>query len=525
MRESEEKYRVIAEAANDAIITISQESRILYANPATSLIFGYSIDELVGRPLTMLMPESLRSRHRTSLKKFTETGRRSIPWKGTELPGLHKSGRIVPLEISFGAVRRENGEYFFTGIVRDITERKRSESLQAGQRHVFELLARETPLEDVLIELARTIDNHQPGARCSIMILNDEGNRLRKVLGPRLPDEFRAAIEGLEIGPTAGACGIPMQRRERVIVPDLENAPLRTNLRDMALRFGLRAYWCEPIMSPTGHVLGAFALYYNQPHQPTVEELGLIEQAAYIAGVAIDRTGANEALRASEEALRKSHSNLQDLTGKLLVAQEDERRRLARDLHDDLTQRLAALAIEAGKLESSSRSLPKRIRDGLKKVKDQIVNLSEETHRMSRQLHPLILDDLGLVDAIASECARFSEREEIPVDFSPQNVTRALPRDVSLCLYRVIQEALRNIAKHSRAMRVQISLNCKDHALLLAIQDSGIGFVRSQARGRGHLGLASMEERVRLVQGSFSVRSQLGKGTTIEIRVPMIGAD
>ncbi len=126
LRESEGRYRIVAETATDAIITIDEESRICFTNPATERIFGYTVDEMVGQPLTKLMPERLRAAHRAAVGRYLETGRPNVSWRAVELPGLHKSGREVPLEISFGESLR-NGSRLFIGIVRDITDRKRAE--------------------------------------------------------------------------------------------------------------------------------------------------------------------------------------------------------------------------------------------------------------------------------------------------------------------------------------------------------------------------------------------------------------
>ncbi|MFQ5992973.1 MAG: PAS domain S-box protein, partial [Nitrospiraceae bacterium] len=140
LRESEEKYRVVAESATDAIITIDEASRIIYANPATEKVFGYAADDLLGQPLTLLMPESLRSRHIAAIAKFIDTGQKSMSWEGLELTGLHCTGREIPIEISFGAIRQENGKYLFTGIVRDISERKQAEKALQEQTAYVRLL-------------------------------------------------------------------------------------------------------------------------------------------------------------------------------------------------------------------------------------------------------------------------------------------------------------------------------------------------------------------------------------------------
>ena len=225
--------------------------------------------------------------------------------------------------------------------------------------------------------------------------------------------------------------------------------------------------------------------------------------------------------RRAEAELAKSREALHMLAGRLLSVQEEERRRLAREMHDDLTQRLALLSIEAGKLEQQLESSPEPIRDKLRQMKEQMVKLSADVHDISRQLHPAILDDLGLVDAIKSECASFSKREGISVRFEPINIPEVIPKDAALCIYRIMQESLRNIAKHAQVEEAEILLTGTGDGIQLCVKDNGIGFDPADIHGKGGLGLASMEERVRLIQGQFSIQSQPGQGTTIELRAPL----
>jgi signal transduction histidine kinase len=154
-------------------------------------------------------------------------------------------------------------------------------------------------------------------------------------------------------------------------------------------------------------------------------------------------------------------------------------------------------------------------------MKEQMVKLSADVHDISRQLHPAILDDLGLVDAIKSECASFSKREGISVRFEPTNIPEVIPKDAALCIYRIMQESLRNIAKHARVEEAEILLTGTGDGIQLCVKDNGIGFDPADIQGKGGLGLASMEERVRLIQGQFSIQSQPGQGTTIELRAPL----
>ncbi|MHC5541686.1 sensor histidine kinase, partial [Singulisphaera rosea] len=146
-------------------------------------------------------------------------------------------------------------------------------------------------------------------------------------------------------------------------------------------------------------------------------------------------------------------------------------------------------------------------------------------HALSRQLHPSILDDLGLVDALRSECAGVARREGITVSYRSDDITTPLPKDAALCVYRIAQEALRNVIKHARSEEARVSLVATGRDLILSVQDRGIGFEAAEAHSRGGLGLSSIGERVRLVRGELHIDSVPGQGTTVTARVPMIGGD
>jgi PAS domain S-box-containing protein len=237
---------------------------------------------------------------------------------------------------------------------------------------------------------------------------------------------------------------------------------------------------------------------------------------------------ADEAIKAKEAALRNSQKDIQKLAGKLISAQEEELRRLSRELHDDLTQRLAVLAIEAGKLELDLMRMPERCPKTVytvAQIKNQLIKVSEDVHTISRQLHPTILDDLGLVRAIESECSAVMRRHPVEIVFTRENVPDTIPNDVGLCLYRVVQEGLRNIVAHSRAKNCEIFLKCDDHSICLTVSDVGIGFDPLQVRKMPGLGISSMRERVQLIQGDFSITSRPGKGTMISVCAPLTGGE
>jgi PAS domain S-box-containing protein len=222
-----------------------------------------------------------------------------------------------------------------------------------------------------------------------------------------------------------------------------------------------------------------------------------------------------------EEGIRESEKDLRRLATQLISAHEEERRSLARELHDDLSQRLAALAIQAGRMEQQAVNRHAIDVEACSSLKDQIIAISNEVHSLSRQLHPSILDDLGLTKAVESECTRFSKREGIEVTFTPENIPGTLSKDVSLSIYRIIQEGLNNIAKHACARRARVELQRTDGSLCLSIQDDGIGFDASEVRRKPGLGLSSMRERTRIIHGMLRITSELEKGTIITVRVPL----
>jgi signal transduction histidine kinase len=294
--------------------------------------------------------------------------------------------------------------------------------------------------------------------------------------------------------------------------------------REFVARTGLKSNLVIPLTLARAHLgsiaFGSFRAYREWPDE-LVQRLRLVGE---IFANALARKRADQALQAREESLRRAHDELRLLAGNLLQAQEEERRRIAREMHDDWTQRLALLAIDAAKLEGQLAGSAGALLQ-LQAMREGLVGLSEDVHALSRQLHPSILDDLGMVDALRSECASFTQRGGIAVEYRPGTVPASLPKDTALCLYRAAQEALRNIAKHAGTAQAWVSLGTVGRELVLRVEDRGAGFVVGAVRSRAGLGLSSMEERVRLVRGDLSVESEPGRGTLVTIRVPLAGGE
>jgi signal transduction histidine kinase len=201
-------------------------------------------------------------------------------------------------------------------------------------------------------------------------------------------------------------------------------------------------------------------------------------------------------------------TDLRRLSGQLIAAQEEERRRIARELHDDFSQRLAAAAIAAGQ-------------GHLEPVRAQLAAIAGDVHALSRRLHPAMLDDLGLEAAVSAECRASFERGGPPVDLAVDGSFEIVSRDVSLALYRIVQESLRNIRRHAAAEQVTVRLRSSLESAELEVIDDGKGFDAASPGFHPGLGLASMEERVRLLGGHWSLSSSPGHGTRIHVRLPL----
>ena len=209
---------------------------------------------------------------------------------------------------------------------------------------------------------------------------------------------------------------------------------------------------------------------------------------------------------------------LRELTRRLIRAHEDERALLARELHDDVTQRLAVLAIDVGRAELAAPHAAQA--DAMRSVREQLVRLSEDIHSLAYQLHPSILEELGLVEALRAECERRTRQGRLAVTMDPEPMAAEPGKDAQLCLFRVAQEALNNAARHAGVNAATVTLRRADDGVLLAVRDEGVGFDPASPGPSHSLGLAGMRERVNLVNGTLDIETAPGRGTTIVAWVP-----
>lgn len=206
---------------------------------------------------------------------------------------------------------------------------------------------------------------------------------------------------------------------------------------------------------------------------------------------------------------------------RLREAREQEDQRIAHELHDLSSEGLAGMNIELARLAQRISAAPAEVTRGLQVLQTKVRDLAASTHDLARRIHPSVLADLGLVKAMRGECTAFEDRHAVPVEFHSTGSADKAPASVALCVYRVLQEALRNIARHANAGKVKVRLVVTTRALTFTVRDSGVGFDADGQNGKSGLGLLGMHDRVAAVNGNLSVESEAGEGTTIKVVIPL----
>lgn len=233
------------------------------------------------------------------------------------------------------------------------------------------------------------------------------------------------------------------------------------------------------------------------------------------------RKAAEQTLKDSQSALAESHEHLRRLTSGLFRSQEEERRRISRDLHDDLNQRLASLVMEVEMVEQILPASSTKTRKKLGSIRQHAEQISDGVRRAAYQIHPSILEHLGLVAALKSLCADFKTHYGLEVALSYDNIPPAIPMESALCLYRIAQESLRNVVKHSGMNSARLAVSGAEGKIRLSVEDSGAGISQLPQGERSGLGIVSMEERARLAGGTLGIRSGAVAGTIVEVSLPL----
>ena len=465
--ESQARLAGIIGSAMDAIISVDQNQRIVLFNDAAQKMFGCSEREAVGQAIDRFIPERFREPHQNHFRTFGATGvtKRAMGPLGS-ISGRRVDGEEFPIEASISQLDL-SGQMFYTIILRDITKRRQaSEALRESEAR-FRNMADTAP----------------------VMIWVSDADKICTYLNQQWLDFTGRSLED-ELA-NGWAADIHPEDYERCLETYVSAFDRRAAF---TMEYRLR------------RADGEFRWVYDSGtprHSPNGKFLGYI-------GSCIDISER----KAAEEAL-------EDLSGQLIRARENECARIARELHDDLSQRIAIVSIGLEQLERIPLDKLNGWHKSIREILRQTGEISQELHRMSHDLHPSKLLHLGLVAALESLCADLSKNRSTNIRFSHKDVPSDLTQEVSLCFYRITQECLNNVIKHSRALQAEVELCGTGEDLQLRVSDSGIGFdVESPKIAKG-IGLIGMRERLRLVGGRISIDSSPSQGTRVEAIVPL----
>jgi PAS domain S-box-containing protein len=470
--------------------------RLVACNEAMEHLCGLEMSYRLGATLSEILPEAATAGLVTMARSIAAGGRVQKPpyFRRT---GVDRSPILAP---TLFALSNQ-----MVGIaLEDITERVLTEAVQTAERRALELLASGEPLRPILEMLGRALEEAAPGTYGSVVLVDESGTRIKESIAPTIAAEYSRAIEGQQIGPRAGSCGTAMYRRQPVIVEDIELDVLWDDYRELAREHGLRSCWSQPIIGSDGRVLGSFAIYGKLPRRPPPEALPAMERGAHVTALIIERRMLDDELRA--------------LAGRVEAAREEERTTIARDIHDQLGQALTALRLDIGWLQRriDDEAIRKKLDDMAQTTDDVLVTV----RRISTDLRPGVLDTLGLRAAVEWQAEEFQKRTGMKVTVSADMTDLQLDRDLSTNMFRIFQEALTNIARHSAAAVVDVTLKLERGQLRLEIGDDGIGMPEIAPRGSS-LGLLGMRERARRLGGDCVVRRRQPRGTIVAVTVPL----
>jgi PAS domain S-box-containing protein len=494
-------YRTLVDASPQALL-VHRNLVPCYANRALAELFGYEDEEEVLRlASTLALSDPAEHDRLRGLARARIAGEK--PAERYESRCRRKDGTLFWAEVIASAVPWE-GEPGVQVCFRDISRRRMAEEQLRESRKLLRTVIDTLPMFVFVKDLE---SNYVMANKAMTDFYGAEQEDFVNMTPTSLPIQSREEKQMI-----LGDDRVVFETRQPYIQPVV---PVTKPDGTQTYRYSIKI----PLFDEQGELTGLLGVGEDITERRRVEQ-DLQRVYDELEQRVEERTAA---LQESEMALTASQGELRKLAGDLLTAQEAERRSFARELHDDLTQRLAILALDVDALGREHSEVPASMRQQLRELQSRIADIASSAQGMARRLHPSILDDLGLVKALKAECAHFSSREGIHVSFEHRDVPATLPRTLSLCLYRIAQESLRNIGKHAASPDAVVDLAGDGNGqICLTVEDHGGGFSTAQVDGRG-LGLVSMRERARLVGGTCAVHSEPGQGTKVDVCLPLGG--
>ena len=467
LNERENQLQGIIASAMDAIIAVDQDQRIIVFNAAAEKMFACPAQDAMGTLIDRFIPERFRAEHAEHIRRFGDAGitTRAMGALGA-FWGTRATGEEFPIETSISHMEAD-GKKVFTAIIRDVTDRQRAEEALKESEERFRLVANAAPVMIWMSGPDRlfTYFNQSWLKFTGRSIHQELGNGWAEGVHPEdlksCLDTYTKAFDQRE----------PFEMQYRLRRHDGEYR------------------WLLDLGVPRFNPDGSFAGYIGSCLDVTERKL-------------------------TEEALST-------MSRRLIEAHEEERTWIARELHDDINQRLALLSVNMDRLGQGVPESEVGLGDRLREETQHLSEIASDIQALSHRLHSSKLEYLGLAVAAASYCKELSDQQKVEIDFHSDDIPKTPPPEISLCLFRVLQEALQNAAKYSGSQRFQVELSSTSNEIHLTVRDSGIGFdVQEVLTGRG-IGLISMKERIKLVDGKLSIESQPQRGTTIHASVPL----
>lgn len=513
--ESQEKYQNIVENSLDGIVIV-QEGKLVFVNPSAARIFEYASPEEM-RMVNFSDTVAPASRPFVFLNDSNQTIREDI-LRNYEIKGLTKHGTIIDLEVNAQLVTW-NGKPAVQASFRNITQRKMLEREQALWLWEQETLSSIDRKLVSMVGLQRMLDAISQHAKTltradftGVLMLNEDGssyswNSVKGNITPVARDPIHLDDKQRQ----------SLLSKEPVIQRNLqENVELPTKSLMLLRAERLHSVGCFPL-TVEGAVKGQLVVGFRSDHAFTGRDIRLLVSLAEKSSIAL----ANAQLY---ENLLQREKELQMLSGAHVEAQEEERRRIAREIHDSLGQMLTAIKFNIEILEDLiPRDSPdyKRIED----TKNLLDATMAEARKIAYNLMPSVLEDFGLAPALQLLCDQFSQRNSIKVEYQSHGLTARLEPALEVSLYRIVQEALNNIAKHAEAKEASVQVIRHASGIRLTIEDSGKGFdpsiVAQDITERRGMGLVSMRERAASFRGTVTIDSAPNSGTTIVIDIPL----
>jgi PAS domain S-box-containing protein len=531
LRYSEENYRLVVETAPDAVISIDESGAILFANPATLRLFDYDPRELIGKPLTVLMPEFLRKLHEKGFSRYLATGQRHINWQGTELTALRKNGQEFPVEISFGELSRD-GRKVFTGFIRDISERKQAEELRAAHARQIAVRAdvsmafgREESLKAILGECGEAIVRHLDAAFARIWTLSDDGKMLELQASAGMYTHLDGPHSRIPMGQFK--IGMIAQERKPHLTNDVLNDPRITN-RAWAQKEGMASFAGYPL-SVGDRTIGVMAMFSRKQLTPDTTET--LASGADLIAQGIERKRAQEALQITQAELARV-SRLTTM-GELAASIAHEVNQPLTAVTNNSNACLRLLAAGNLKPEVLQRALEEIVADGTR-ASSVVARIRGFIKKAPAEKNPLDINEV--IQEVLVVAGRELLENRVLVDCQ---LSKALPlvladrvqlQQVLLNLIMNGVEAMIAVTDQSRSLRVESGLD-ESGEILVAVRDSGAGlgsevdrvftpFFTTKANGMG-MGLSISQSLIENHGGRLWAKPNFPMGAVFSFTLPI----